>query len=219
MMTRGWISSSYITEPLKGKRIATIGSSSIDIGHTPSEKNYIELIAERTGITILDYAVSGSTLTASTEDYAAESSNQLKKIDDLPTSNVDAILLQPAVNDDNNNRPLGTWESTSVTEVYGALHLMCKKLYDKFPTLPKGVITGQYYGTKTAQTSAYQQAIKEVCNYYSIPVCDLHHEGNTPYSYPAWQTVYASDGLHLNVSGNEVLSRRVEAFIRQMFGH
>jgi lysophospholipase L1-like esterase len=202
---------------LNGKRIGVIGSSSADVGDYG--ENYWEHIEKRTGAIILDYADGGSTLTAKTINYSAEPTNQLKRIDDLPITNIDVVVVQPALNDDNSGRPIGHFESRSVTDVYGALHVMCQKLYDKYPTLPIGVMTGQYYGNKTARSSKYHEAIKEVCSYYGIPVCDLKSEGRTPYSYTNWQKLYAADGLHLNDLGSLVLSRRVEAFVRMLFGY
>ncbi len=202
--------------PLKGKRIGIIGSSSADVDRTV--KNYWEYIAERTGVVLLNYADGGSTLTATTENYSAEETNQLKRIDELPTDGIDLIVIQPAANDDR-SRPIGTFDSTSVTEIYGALHVMCKKMYDKYPTLPFGVMTSQYFVYKDLTTSPTHDAIKEVCAFYSVPLCDLKSEGRVPYSYPSWQTNYAPDGLHLNDIGNEVLSRRVEAFVRMLLGY
>jgi hypothetical protein len=204
--------------PLAGKRIGIIGSSSADTDYTPSNKNYWQLIAERTGAIILDYADAGSTLTASTSNYSAETTNQLKRIDELPID-LDIVVLQPAVNDDSNNRPIGTFDSRNVTDVYGALHTMCFKLYDKFPITPIGIMTGQYYGSRDAQTSVYQTAVKEVCGYYGIPVCDLKTEGRTPYNYWRWWATYAPDQTHLNELGDLVISRRVEAFTRSLLGY
>lgn len=202
---------------LDGKVVAIIGSSSINSARNGI--NFMEHIYRRSGIGVLNHSGFGSKLTALTEDYAAESINQLKKIDGLPTTGIDLILIQPGMNDDTDSVPVGTWESVSYTEFYYCLHQMCKKLYDKFPTVPFGVITGQYYGTQIAKESIYQNAIKEVCGYYGVPVCDLHAEGGTPYNYPSWKSQNTRDNLHLNNAGHLKLSYRVEAFIRQLLGH
>lgn len=208
--------SSASANVLAGKRIGIIGSSSADVGRT--EVGYWEQIAQRTGAVILDYADSGSTLTAATTNYSAEATNQLKRIDELPTTNIDLVIIQPCANDESNGVALGTFASTAVTDVYGALHTMAKKLYDKYPTLPFGVLTPQYATPRTAQNTAYGAAIKEVCAFYSIPVCDLRAEGRTPYTYDAWRTAYTPDGTHLNDAGHNVLSRRVESFLKMVLG-
>lgn len=210
-----------INDILNGKRIAIGGSSSAATGRTPNEKNYWQFIQDRTGILINDVAASGSTLTSIIDDYMNDSgSNLLKQISWMPVSSkIDAVVLQVASNDDNNKRPLGTFESTTPTEVYGALHIMCKNLYTKYPTLPIGVLTSQYTMPLTALDSPYQNAVKEVCGYYGIPVCDLRKEGGTPYTFPTWQNTYAPDGSHLSVAGDLKMSYRVESFVRSLFGH
>jgi lysophospholipase L1-like esterase len=201
---------------LYGKKIGIIGSSSSDVDR--AGKNFWEHIADRTGCVLLDYADSGSKLTGLTTNYAADTTNQLKRIDELPIE-LDMVVVQPGANDANEGRPLGSFGSTSVTDYYGAMDTMCKKLYDKYPLLPFGVMTPQYFATPSAQTSVFHTATKEVCAFYNVPVCDLRSEGRVPYAYPAWQTVYAPDGWHLTEEGNMVLSRRVESFLRMLLGH
>jgi lysophospholipase L1-like esterase len=201
---------------LNGKRIAIIGSSSADLDERITYWNHIR---DRTGCVILDYADGGSTLTATTTNYSAETTNQLKRIDELPTSNIDLVVIQPCANDENNSRPLGTWDSTTVTEVYGALHTMAKKMYDKYPTLPFGVITGQYANPRTNKESVYMDAVMEVCAFYSIPCVNLKKEGRTPYTYDSWRNTFTPDNTHLNPDGAKVLSYRVESFTRSLLGH
>lgn len=202
------------TDILKDKRIGLIGSSSIDIDYTQhADKNFMVYISERTGCELVNYANGGSHLTG-----ASSGTNQRYKLSQLP-DDVDAVLLQVGLNDDIHERPMGQFGSTNTSEFYGALDVICRDLYDKYPTKPFGFLTGQYAGNITAESSPYHEAIKRVCGYYGIPVCDLKSEGRTPYTYPNWQEVYAADGLHMNDAGNFVLSKRVESFLRSLFGH
>lgn len=313
-----------IPDLLSGKRCGTIGSSSMDTFTTGTQ--YIEVIASRTGMVVLNYALGGSTLTVApvtdpaaaptlatattggtlpaatyyvvytwvksngetlvspetsivttgatstitvtvpalpsgvtsaniyistatgtetkqgntattsytqtaaliagtakpvsntTTDYTTDTSNQLKRIDDLPTAGIDLVLLQLGGNDETGARPLGTWTSTLNSEFYGALHSMAKKMYDKFPTLPFGVLTPQYRTPRTAQSSTYIDATKSICSFYSIPCLDLVSEGHTPYTYPTWATAYAPDGTHLNDAGNAIISYKIQSFIKQLLG-
>lgn len=202
-------------DPLSGKRLGIIGSSSADI--TYGEKNYLEWIAERTGIVLVNQARAGSHLSALTSDYAAETGNQIKQAEDLP-SNLDIVIVQPGANDDNNSRALGAFEDADATTFYGALHLLCDRLATRYATIPVGIVTPQYSGDQDAQTSPYHEATKEVCGHYGFPVVDLKREGQTPYWLASFKASYCVDNLHLNEAGNLILSRRVEAFLRQMTG-
>jgi lysophospholipase L1-like esterase len=212
----GWSRNGSSVDILKGKRIALIGSSSIDPDRTGT--NYMEVIAQRTGIVLVDYSDSGSRTTSDTEDYTVNATNQIKRIDELPSTGIDAVIIQPCANDMNNAKPIGTFASTTPTEVYGALHIAYKKLIDKFPTQPIGVLTSQYFDNNTSQTDQYYDVVKEMSAYYNLPLLDLRTQGRVPYAYPNWQSTYASDGMHLNDAGNVVMSYPVESFLRTLFG-
>lgn len=202
-------------DPLRGKRLGVIGSSSADTSY--GETNYLEWIADRTGLILVNYARAGSTLTAATADYSAEPNNQIARVDAMP-DDLDMVYVQPGANDDNNSLALGTFSDTDATTFYGALHVLCDRLLTRYAEIPIGIATPQYSGDQAAQVSPYHTATKEVCGYYGLPVVDLKAEGQTPYHYAAFKADYCVDNLHLNAAGNLILSRRVEAFLRQLEG-
>lgn len=196
---------------LKGKRIGLIGSSSMDIDY--GAKNFMEHIADRTGCVLVNYADAGSYLTG-----AQDGTNQKLRLNQMPLD-VDLILLQVGLNDDNSDRVIGSFDSTTPEhEFYASLHQICKILYARFPFTPAGFMAGQYTMPNTDKTSPYHEAIKEVGGFYGVPVCDLKKEGRVPYTYTDWQTVHAPDGKHMDEEGNLILSRRVESFMRMLLG-
>lgn len=211
MTSGGEVSGNYV-DPLNGKRIAILGSSTADVNF--GEKNFWEYIQERTGCVILNFANAGSRLVG-----GSAATNQLQRIDDLPTSEIDLIVWQPGLNDDVGSVPLGTFESSSNADFYGSLHIGFQKLYDKFPIIPIGALTGQYSGTRDEKESPYHDAIVEVANYYSVPAVNLKKEGGTPYTYQPWRSAYTPDNTHLKADGGIVLSYRVQSFVRQLIGY
>lgn len=213
-----WVPQS--TSELTGKKIGFFGSSSSDDTYVGTKK-YYRFIQDRIGIIPVPKAIAGSQLTSAFAAYTSDTAShcQLLQIDQFDGTQ-DCIIGLIGANDENNSATMGTWSDTVDNTFYGALHKMCKKLIDKFPQKRVGIMTSQYYTPNTAQTSAYQTNLKAVCGFYGIPVLDLHNEGQTPYSYPSFKSTYVlSDGLHLTDAGNEILSYRVESFLRQLFGY
>lgn len=214
-----------VTDKLNGKKIGIFGSSTSDESYIGAGV-YHRVIANRTGLITSSQAKSGTKLTPATADYTVDTSfNALKQIDALPTD-LDFVVGMPGANDERSAVTLGTFGSTATWDFYSALHKMCQKMFDKWPDIPLGIMATQYIGSPAAgtavtqQTSAYHNAIAEVCAYYGIPFVDLAKEGRTPYSYLPFKNAHTrSDGLHLNDSGNLVLSNRVETFYREVLSN
>ncbi len=67
--------------------------------------------------------------------------------------------------------------------------------------------------------SAYVQAIKDVCEYFSIPVCDMSAETTVPYYTPEdlknyWRN---SDGIHPNGKASEIYSKKIEEYMKNVY--
>ena len=67
--------------------------------------------------------------------------------------------------------------------------------------------------------SAYVQAIKDVCGYFSIPVCDMSAETTVPYYTPEdlknyWRN---SDGIHPNGKASEIYSFKIEEYMKKVY--
>lgn len=207
---------------LSGKKIGIFGSSTSDESFIGSGI-YYRVIANRTGLIPFSQAVQGTELMPATATYTADGSmNALRQIDALP-ADLDLVVGLPGANDERYGRAIGTFTSTATWDFYAAVHKMCQKMIDKWPNIPLGIMATQYMGSPgagtviTQQTSAYHDAIAEVCRYYGIPFIDLAKEGGVPYSYLAAKDKYVrGDGLHLNDAGNLRMSYRVEAFYRQL---
>ena len=74
-------------------------------------------------------------------------------------------------------------------------------------------------GSRTLPTfplSQYVKAIREVSEYYSIPVLDLYATSGLRPEIPVIQELYMPDGLHPNDRGHEILTTKLEAFLRNL---
>lgn len=139
----------------------------------------------------------------------------------------DIITVWGGVNDWGQNQPtpIGTFDDRTEDTFYGALHILCKGLQDKFPMsfiLFATPIGSEGYFASSAKENTlqltvevYADAMLEVCEYYKIPVLDLCRTcGFTPYNL-AQNKLFFLDGLHLNVRAHERIGVLFEACIKK----
>ena len=62
----------------------------------------------------------------------------------------------------------------------------------------------------------YVEAIKEVAEYYAIPVIDLYATSGLQPQVPIIMQRFCPDGLHPNDAGHEKLYRRLRAFLEAL---
>ena len=211
-------------DKLNGKVIALMGSSSMQKGdgtEPGAPKKFWQYIQDRTGFVDNCKALGGTVLTSSTNptDPELDANTTFKQLNDMPSTGIDMVVCQLLANDDNTAKPIGTWSDTTAATVYGALHMFAQRLYAKYPTQPIGWLSSQYRGNQTAQTSAYQDALKAVANYYGIPYLNLSENGRTPYNIASWKSTYVIDPpYHLGNAGNQILSYPAQDFFRRLIG-
>jgi lysophospholipase L1-like esterase len=120
---------------------------------------------------------------------------------------------------------------------YGALHLLCRGLISRY--IGKQIIfatpikrrMNQSHTIPTAITKndktlkEYCEIIKEVCDYYSIPVIDMYSEcGLTPHideqvsMFFCKNTSGIQDYVHPNADGHKVMARRIIGYLRGIAG-
>ena len=110
---------------------------------------------------------------------------------------------------------------------YGALHTLCVNLINRFPD-KKIVLTTplhrEHFGDQPTefQTNAqglylsdYVNAIKEVGEWYSIPVLDLYATSGMNPNIPIHKEKFFSptDGLHPKAEGHEVIANKIKMFL------
>ena len=111
---------------------------------------------------------------------------------------------------------------------YGALHTLYTSLIEKFPESPIIVLTPLHRlnednprgdGNKLQDVGTlktYVEIIREVAEYYSLPVLDLYKDGGLQPKVPVIQQKYVPDGLHPNDAGHEILARKIAKFIETL---
>ena len=208
-------------EQWKNIVIDVIGDSITNgYGIADSAKRYYQWVAEKLNATVNAYGINGSTI-ADGNDAMYKRCMDMKKSANL-------ILVFGGVNDYASSTariPVGEQfimnDTTRTLNVdtstfYGGLNQMCLNLISTFPEATTIFLTPlrmTYNGKSNLVPNAvgnyldeYTEAIKKVCDWFSIPVIDL---GATASLYPLDDTqksLYFIDGLHPNTIGHKVIA-------------
>ncbi|MBE6794927.1 MAG: SGNH/GDSL hydrolase family protein [Ruminococcaceae bacterium] len=135
---------------------------------------------------------------------------------------LDAIFIMGGVNDVWFNTPMGEFGSKDNTTFYGAMDELCNLLLEKYPQQTIVFITPTEQNNDncnsantTGHTVAdFAEAMKKVCEKYSISVYDAHSRSGI---YPLNDThaaIYTTDKLHLNDVGHKRLGEQILSFVQ-----
>lgn len=215
-----------------------------------------DIIATNTGCTVNNYGISGTTL-AHTDDrhlwdyhFARLDAEEIGYVPSNPAtwstgncfcerftkvdSTADAVVIMGGTND--NNVPLGTWDSTATDTFYGALntlligicnHMPAKKVLvctpmQKANGYPTNVLDplNELRSKSSSSTLTMQlraEAIKEKCNQYGIPCLDLYN-GSGISGIDAQKVYYRSnDNLHPSSYGQLRLASLIQSALEDLF--
>ena len=215
---------------LSGKTIVFLGDSVTvglgwqnEIGDTKNKYGWAKIIQEHfPTATVKNLAISGACI-ANTGNYidviyqyVAMSKTELP---DYYTPNPDYIIFSGGANDGLNSVSMGTicdgfapaYENINTT--IGALEYMFANAYNAYPTARKGFIITQRL---TDVVEEYYDAIRNVCQKWSIPVLDLSRVGEINAFIDGIATTYfpTDDRVHPNEKCyREILAPKVEEWL------
>lgn len=166
-------------KPWDGKKWVAIGDSLTEANSTASKK-YHALIAEKTGITVLNYGKSGTGYGKTYSDF----NNFADRVSELENVDCDVITIFGSFND--LSLELGTADDTGTSTLGGYMNTTFDNLFTAKPFISVGVITPTPWWGKTpggtsensVKAQDYCEMLIEICNRRSIPVLDLFHRSN-----------------------------------------
>ncbi len=211
---------------LKGKKINFLGDSiTYGVGASSEEKTYHGLIAQREGIIARNYGISGSKIAKHVEAIYDIRGNMpfCLRVDEMD-ADTDAVVVFGGTNDYGAEIPLcDAGYTLDKYTFYGALHILIRALLERYPGKPIIFMTpihriGEKNNRKSCgkPLSKYVQMIRDVCEAYSIPVCDLYKNAGIYADDPAQRELYVPDGLHPNDAGHELIASRLTAFLKSL---
>lgn len=134
----------------------------------------------------------------------------------------DVVVVFGGTNDfGHGDASFGTMADRTPDTFYGAMHFLCRGLIAKYPKADIVFMTPLHasYERKNKRGFALKQyvdIIREVCEYYSLPVLDLWANSGIALHVSPQKELYSKDGLHPNDAGYARLCRRVEAFLKAL---
>ena len=146
-------------------------------------------------------------------------------IEDEMKKDADIVVVFGGTNDYGHATiPLGTMDNEDITTFYGGMHHLCKYLIKEYVGKTIVFMTPIHRLEENAdpnnETSrpliCFIKAIREVCEYYSIPVLDLYKESGMHGNVWAWCEKYMPDGLHPNDLGHEIIASKLQKFLERL---
>ena len=209
--------------PLRGKRWAILGDSRSVKEYYYTTKHYFEYISDRVGGMLLEnHAISGAKVINNI--YL-----QPNEIKDEPH----IITVYGGVNDYGQSTPsvLGAiTDEVNANTFYGKVKKCIETLITKFPNSTIIFITpiGQKdFGKGTSDDWSsrndtnslsltifdYQNAIKECCRLYNVPVYDDGSIGGYTPVFDEQKNIYFTDGFHQNAKGNLKIANGLQSVL------
>lgn len=214
----------------KNTKINILGDSITEgFGSSPRECCFVSLLNNEYGMICRNYGIGGTRIA------------RQKKPSDNSTYDLDFCKRALEMNDDaeivavfggtndygHGDAPIGDFSDRTPDTFYGALHYLYKNLIEKFPEAFIFVITPLHRvddenlkgeGDKAVDVAPlreYVRIIREVAEYYSLPVLDLFADSGIQPNIPVLYKKYTADGVHPNNRGHRLIARRIITFLSQ----
>ena len=208
------VAAKNMTSNLRGLKWNALGDS-ITFG-AGSSYSYVDIIENATGVIARNYGVSGTAISSVENASGVGMSVRYADMSD----DADIITVFGGTNDMSLQVEIGTWESTSTETVYGATKSLVVGLYKKYPgkkiafilPIPRWTVNGEHaHGLEN-----YVDAIKDVCDRYSVPTLDLYRNSGLMPGVPEFQSVTMPDLTHPNETGHGIIATKIQRFLESL---
>lgn len=213
---------------LNSKKIVFLGDSITEgVGVDLPKNRFCDRIARETGAVCINCGIGGTRIAKQTKpsEEARWDQDFISRVDKLD-SDADIVVIFGGTNDfGHGDAKFGTMESRDQYTFYGALHTLYTKLLEKYPSSQIVILTPLHRrgendpladGNRPQSEGVlidYVNAIREVAEYYSLPVLDLFKTSGLQPAIPIIKDTYMPDALHPNDEGHKVLADKIIKFL------
>lgn len=216
---------------LTGKKILFLGDSITEgVGTSLPECRFSDLIAKNEGTVCFNYGIGGTRIAyqQTPSENARWDLNFIDRVDEMEDT-ADIIFVFGGTNDyGHGDAAIGEFSDRTPNTFYGAVHTLFVKLIEKYPEskivfatplhrLGEKITSLKGGVVQEVTLNQYVGILREVAEYYSIPVLDLFKCGGLQPSVPVLKQKYMPDGLHPNDAGHVILADRISAFFKNFF--
>lgn len=210
---------------IAGKTVAFLGDSITEgVGASCVENRFTDVFARLTGGVALNYGVSATRIARQkvvTENLCDRDFNM--RVEEIDAS-ADVVVVFGGTNDfGHGDAPIGRFTDNTVYTFYGALHVLYRQLLERFPEKDIIVLTPLHRlsenvtinerGIPCEPLKKYVEAIREVAEYYSLPVLDLWKMSGMQPSVDVIREKYMPDGLHPSDLGAAKIADKLRDFL------
>lgn len=204
-----------------------VGASSEDTVYHAVLKKEVGLAEARNyGISATRFALQTGNITRPKDDYVDVNSfcERYEQMDD----DADVVVVFGGTNDyGHGDAEIGSFSDRTPETFYGACHYLFSGLIKKYLGKQIVIMTplhrlGELAVPPTKEPGdfgtlkEYVDIIREVAEYYSLPVLDLFAESGLQPAIKEIQENYIPDGLHPNDNGNAVIARKLKKFLERL---
>jgi len=217
---------------LKGKKINFLGDSITEgAGTSCPEATFHAILKKQYGLKeARNYGIGGTRIARQTEITSLARDRDFILRTRLMEKDADVIVVFGGTNDFGSGQaPLGSIDNMDMHTFYGGVHTLIRALIEKYYDKQIVFITPLHRFSESNFIGAwkpegvvqhplkdYVYAIKEVCEYYSVPVLDLFAAGELCGNTPEWYTKYMPDGLHPNDEGHKIIAKKLGKFLENL---
>lgn len=214
---------------LLNKKLLFLGDSITQgVGVSCEENRFTNRISALTGAICVNYGIGGTRIAkqAVPSENPVWDQDFISRVDRMDTQ-ADAVVVFGGTNDwGHGDAPFGTMDSRDPYTFYGALHTLYQALIEKYPASHIVIVTPLHRRNETDPAADgnrpnsfgilkdYVNAIREVAEYYSLPVLDLFKTSGMQPAIPIIKQNYMPDGLHPNDDGHEILADKILRFLQ-----
>ena len=217
---------------LKGLKINFLGDSITEgVGTSAPDMIYHALLKKEAGLSeARNYGIGGSRFALKKNiaeglppthfDYQSFS-ERFDKMDD----DADAVVVFGGTNDyGHGDASLGSYFDRTPDTFYGACHYVLSGLMVKYLGKPIVVMTPLHRlkeewmedDGRLKRLKTFVDALKEVAEYYSIPVLDLFSTSMMQPNVDANREKFMPDGIHPNDAGHELIANKLKRFLEAL---
>lgn len=211
-----------VTMELKNLKINFLGDSITEgVGASRYENCYLARFAAMTGAVCRNYGISGTRIARRRVPYQNPGFDwDFASRYQIMDADADVIVVFGGTNDyGHGDAPLGEMSDRTPWTFYGALHCLLSGLVTRYPESTIVMMTPLHRESEAVDTPglhAYVKAIREVAEYYSLPVLDLWAESGMQPVLPIIKEKYFADHVHPNDNGHAVVANKLKRFLENL---
>lgn len=211
------ILSDFSVEKWTGKKWVCIGDSLTE-ANSRTTKHYYDYVSEKTGITVITNAGSGS---GYKNPSSVDNKTFYQRAAEIPTD-ADVITVFGSGNDLTHGYTLGSVTDTGTTTICGCINTTLDALIARIPAIQLGIVAPTPWVDFPPSTAGnamdqYVEALKTICENRSIPFLDLYHCSNLrPWTAEGRTACYSKDngnGVHPDETGHKLIASRFKGFL------